>query len=731
MNTAATRESDGRAPERLGLSSKILIGLAAGVACGLLFGEYCAWLEVLGEAFIDLLQMTILPYITAALILNIGKLSADQARRLAGRAGLVLLVLWAVGGLALVVAPMAFPVVERGSFFSSTMVQPRAEFDPVALYIPENPFHSLANNVVPAVVLFSICLGVALIGVERKQGLLDLLEVVCQALTRISTFVVRLTPYGIFAISAAAAGTMTLEELGRIHAYLVVYTAAGLVLALWVLPLMIAAVAPFSYRQVVAASRDAMVTAFATGKLFVVLPLLIEGTHRLFQQLEAEEREVGDTASVLVPLAYPFPSVGKLLALLFIPFGAWFVASPLALQQYAVLFGSGLLTLFGSPLAAIPFLLDLFRLPADLFHLFVVSGVWTTRVSDAVGAMHLFAFAVLASCAMIGLLEISWRRVVTVAASAAAVVAIVLGGVRVRLESVMHGAAAELAPIDTMSYRRDTAPYTVLEVASPNTVPLREGQPRIERIRETGVIRVGFDPDSLPFSYFNAAGDLVGFDIEMAHRLALELDAAIEFVPFHLDTLPDQLREDHFDVAMGGVVATFNLLETAVIAFSGIEVTGALVVPDHLRDHFASIDSIRALESPRFGVVGYPWISSRFHQQLPEAELVVVAGNREFFDGEADEVTALVTIAESGAAWTVRYPGFHVVVPEGVNVKGQIAYPIGGRDLEFRSYMERWATLVRDDGTVAELYAHWVLGGGAEIRGPRWSIIRDVLHWVE
>ena len=731
MKDHTTEEPKGFAFKRLSLSSRILIGLVAGVACGLFFGEYCARLEVVGEAFIDLLQMTILPYITAALILNIGKLSAGQARRLAGHAGLVLLVLWAVAGVALVAAPLAFPAFEHGSFFSSTLVQPPDEFDPVDLYIARTPFHSLANNVVPAVVLFSIFMGVALIGVERKQGFIDLLEVVCEALTRVSTFVVKLTPYGIFAIAAAAAGTMTLEELGKIHAYLVVYTAVGLVLTLWVLPLLVASVTPFSYRQVVSASRDAMVTAFASGKLFVGLPLLIEATRRLFEQLEHDGREVEDAASVLVPLAYPFPSVGKLLALLFIPFGAWFVGSPLAGHQYPTLFGTGLLSLFGSPLAAIPFLLDLFRLPADLFNLFVMSGVWSTRISDAVGAMHLFAFSVLASCAMAGMVQVRWRRLAAVGLSVGAVALMVLGGARVHLGSVMRGAADEPSPIDAMTYLRSQAPHTVLDHASPNPVPPGEDQSRLARIKDTGVIRVGFDPEALPFAYFNAAGDLVGFDVEMAHRLALELGVAIEFVPFHLETLADQLEEDHFDVAMGGVVATFNLLETAVIAMSGIEVTGALVVRDHLRDDFGHVDAIRALDHPRFGVVGYPWISSRFHEWLPHAELVVIAENHEFFKGETDDVMALVTIAETGAAWTVRYPDFHVVVPDGVDVKGQLAYPIGGGDLAFRSYVERWAILVREDGTVDELYKHWILGGGARIRGPRWSIIRDVLHWVE
>ena len=72
----------------------------------------------------------------------------------------------------------------------------------------------------PAVVLFSVVLGVALIGVERKQILLDVLRVARDALSRATRFVVRLTPYGLFAIAATAAGTLSLEQLGRLQVYL-------------------------------------------------------------------------------------------------------------------------------------------------------------------------------------------------------------------------------------------------------------------------------------------------------------------------------------------------------------------------------------------------------------------------------------------------------------------------------------------------------------------------------
>ena len=69
--------------------------------------------------------------------------------------------------------PLMFPPNQNASFFSTTLLEEREPFDFLSLYIPTNPFYSLANNVVPAVVLFSIVVGVALIGVPNKAPLLD------------------------------------------------------------------------------------------------------------------------------------------------------------------------------------------------------------------------------------------------------------------------------------------------------------------------------------------------------------------------------------------------------------------------------------------------------------------------------------------------------------------------------------------------------------------------------
>ncbi len=71
--------------KRPSLSSLILIGLTAGIATGVFFGESCRHLKPVGDGFVMLLQMTVMPYIIVSLITHIGGLTAEQAWRLAGR----------------------------------------------------------------------------------------------------------------------------------------------------------------------------------------------------------------------------------------------------------------------------------------------------------------------------------------------------------------------------------------------------------------------------------------------------------------------------------------------------------------------------------------------------------------------------------------------------------------------------------------------------------------------
>jgi len=77
------------------------------------------------------------------------------------------------------------------------------------------------------------------------------------------------------------------------------------------------------------------------------------------------------------------------------------------------------------------------------------------------------------------------------------------------------------------------------------------------------------------------------------------------------------------------------------------------------------------------------------------------------------------------------YPAYSVVVPGPDPIRVPLAYPIGRRDPQLARFVNTWIALKRKDGTLEAAYKHWVLGQDSTPRQPRWSIVRNVLHWME
>ena len=528
----------------------VLIGFGVGIAVGLFFGPYCAWLGTVGETFIGLLQMTVLPYIIVSLVSNLGKLNWRQAGRLILIFGVVTLALWGIHALVILSVPLHLPKWEQGSFFSTTMVSQPEPVNYITLFVPSNIFRSLADNAVPAVVVFCIASGVALIAMDEKSVLLRNLDLIARLLQRVNSAIVRLTPFGVFAITTHAAGTYSVEEFQRLPVYLLLYTSIGGVLAFWVLPGLVTMCTPFSYGDVMRVSRDAMVTAFATGKLIVVLPILIERTEQLFAERGAKGVDVTNP-DVLYPLAYPFPNLGKLMGMIFIPFAAWFLGQPMEAHQYPSFIAAGTISYFGGPIVATPFLLHMVRIPEDMFQLFLVSGIYCGRLGDLVGTMHLVTLCVISSVYLTGSLRFRPRRLIRYLVVTMVLVMLSTAFVRSTTSRLIANTKQLPNPLDTMEAQ--VQPVKWIISSGPNPMPLKADQSVLSRILDRGVIRIGYNPDELPFTFPNRSGQLIGFDVDMANHLARDLQVTIEWVPFSAGTLEQQLRDDHFDVAMSGV----------------------------------------------------------------------------------------------------------------------------------------------------------------------------------
>jgi ABC-type amino acid transport substrate-binding protein len=241
---------------------------------------------------------------------------------------------------------------------------------------------------------------------------------------------------------------------------------------------------------------------------------------------------------------------------------------------------------------------------------------------------------------------------------------------------------------------------------------------------------VGYLEDHVPFSYRNRRGDLVGFEVAMAHRLALDLGVTIEFAPCDLATMAKQLANNYFDVVMSGIEGSLKRAETMMLADPEFDLSVAIVCSDYRRRKFRSVAEIRRREGLRIAALEGSLFAEALPEALPQATLVPIRRERDFFDGTV-AADALVTSAEAGSAWSVLRPGFAVIAPDDLSVSVPIVYPVGGGDQAFRDYLERWFKLMRRTHRSDRIYDYWILGKGVERAGPRWSVIRDVLGWIE
>ena len=712
-------------------SAKMLWALVFGVIVGLFFGEMVGWMSVIGNSVILLMQMTVFPYIVVSLVGGIGKLTKESAGMLFSRSGIVMLSLWLLGLVVIFLMPFAFPEIESASFFSTSSIEEPTKVDYFKLYIPSNPFESMAQGYVPAMVLFSIAMGLALIGMkgESKLQILTFMSTCTDIFSRITQGLIKILPIGIFAMSASAAGTMGIEEFASMQVYLFSMLVMCGLLAFGVLPWVISSLTPLSFADSLRISKSAVVTAFATGNVFIVVPVIIEECKQIMREHDALDEEGATMIDILVPIAFSFPNIGKLTVILFVFFAGWFSGKPVDLAGAGSLAVSGLLSLFGSVYVAIPFMLELVHLPADLFQLFVMSGFITGKFGSVVAVMNLFALTLISiamfqKVARFGLA--SWLRL---GVGLVVGCTLVIISSRILMETVIDKDVNTSEIIANMRVADDVPKNVSRSYPVLGETPV---QPlaNIAAIKARGVLRVGYRPSNVPFSYYNNRAELVGFDVEMASMLAKDLGVEVEFIPFKKGKMAEALNNGFFDIAMSGLAMSIQQMQAVNYTMPVIELNRALVLPDHKLKKFKNSDDVKAMKGVTVAYAEHDEKINAVKHSMPNITFKEISGYKRFFQQKNGQYDALVVSAQAGSAWTLFYPDYGVLLLD-KSARYPVAYGIAWENAELLRFVDNWLKLRKVDGSQDKAYNYWVLGQNVVEQAKRWSVVKDVLHWQE
>lgn len=227
--------------------------------------------------------------------------------------------LWALGTLVVFLMCAALPEMESAPFFSTSSIQELPPIDYYKLYIPANPFEAMTAGYVPAMALFSIAMGLALIGMqgESKDQIIVFMSTTTEVFSRITRGLIHVLPIGIFAMSASAAGTMGVEEFENLEVCLICMIVLASLLSFWILPWSIASLTPVGFGDAFRISRAGVITAFATENVFIVIPVIIEECKAIFAERDGLDDHARIMIDVLVPIAYSFLNIGKFTVIFF------------------------------------------------------------------------------------------------------------------------------------------------------------------------------------------------------------------------------------------------------------------------------------------------------------------------------------------------------------------------------------------------------------------------------
>jgi len=228
----------------------------------------------------------------------------------------------------------------------------------------------------------------------------------------------------------------------------------------------------------------------------------------------------------------------------------------------------------------------------------------------------------------------------------------------------------------------------------------------VEKALQRGVLKVGMST-FVPWAMKDKTGALIGFEIDVAERLASDMGLKVEFVPTKWSGIIPALLTGKFDIIIGGmgIMPDRNLKVNFSIPY---DYSGMSMVAH--KELAAGFDSLEDFNSPdvtlavRLGAT--PARAAK--KYMPKAQL------REFDDESQayqellnGRVHAVVASAPTPAYQAIKYPEKLFVPLKDTFTKEPIGFAVRKGDPDALNYFDNWIRYVQAEGWLAERKHYW------------------------
>jgi polar amino acid transport system substrate-binding protein len=228
----------------------------------------------------------------------------------------------------------------------------------------------------------------------------------------------------------------------------------------------------------------------------------------------------------------------------------------------------------------------------------------------------------------------------------------------------------------------------------------------IEQALKRGTLRVGMST-FVPWAMTAKSGDLIGFEIDVAKRLAQDMGVKIEFVPTKWAGIIPALLTGKFDIIIGGmgIRPDRNLKVNFSIPYDH---TGqAIVANKTLAAGFKSIEDFNKPDVTIALRLGSTAVTA-VKQYMPKAKMTLfddeAQAYQEVLNGKAH---AVVGSAPTPAFYAIKYPEKLFLPIEGTFTQEPIGFAVRKGDFDTINYLDNWITVVAAEGWLKERKHYW------------------------
>jgi ABC-type amino acid transport substrate-binding protein len=225
----------------------------------------------------------------------------------------------------------------------------------------------------------------------------------------------------------------------------------------------------------------------------------------------------------------------------------------------------------------------------------------------------------------------------------------------------------------------------------------------LERVRQSGEIRLGYRTDAVPFAYAGADGAPAGYSVALCEAVADDLGAALRWVEVGAENRFAMVRDGEIDLLCGATSATLGRRETVDFSIATFVDGGSVLLAEGAPASFAGLGGHTI--GVREATTTEEALRDKLRADGVDAEVVPVAshdaGLAGLVDGTldayfADQAILMFLQAQSDAALTLS-PEVFTIEPYA------LALPYG--DNPFRLAVDRALSGLYRSGAVAEIFA--------------------------